>query len=97
MCGWLITYFVLGECISHVLTLCLSNLLLFFFICVLLSDRVVLHFLALDESIGYFMIWVWYTLEVALFVDIVIHIVLPGAVAIGETVLLCSFGCVHFR
>ena len=91
-----LTYFVLGENISHVRLLCLSNLLLSIFICVLLSDRVVLHFLALDEGICYFMIWVWYTLEVALFVDVVIHIVLPGAVAIGEAVLLCSFG-VHFR
>ena len=95
MCDGL-TYFVLGENISHVLGLCLSNLLLSIFICVLLSDRVVLHFLALDEGISYFVIWVWYTREVALFVDIVIHIVLPGAVAICEAVLLCSFA-VHFR
>ena len=96
MCS-VLTYFVLGENIGHVRMLCLSNLLLSCVICVLLSDRIVLHFLALDEGIGYFMIWVWYTLEVALFVDIVIHIVLPGAIAIGETVLLCSIGCVHFR
>lgn len=91
------TYFILSEDISHVLSFYLSNLVFFILICVRLSNWIVKHLLALDKGIGYFLVRFWNTLEIRLFVDVIIHFIPPVTITVREACILCSFSCVHFR
>ena len=91
------TYFILGEDVSHVLLFCTPNLLFCFIVRVCLSDWIVKHLLALDKGVSYFLVRLWNALEIRLFEDVVVHVIFPLSITVGEASIFRSFSSVHFR